>query len=76
MVMGITTSGNNLFVIGRLGPFTIGLDFLKRKGLARSSSNKDGSKNMYGWNSYTHVFCKNINTKNILNGDPKSNAFR
>lgn len=44
MVKSITTSGNNFFVIGRLGPFTIGLDFLKRKGLVRPSSNKDGGK--------------------------------
>jgi hypothetical protein len=47
-VTGITTSGKNLFVSGRLAPFTIGLDFLKRKGLVRPSSNKDVSKNMYG----------------------------
>jgi len=48
MVTSITTNGNKLFIIGRLGPFTIGFDFLKRKGLTRPSSNKDGSKNMYG----------------------------
>jgi hypothetical protein len=48
MVTSIITNGNKLFVIGRLGPFTIGFDFLKRKGLTRPSSNKDGSKNMYG----------------------------
>jgi hypothetical protein len=47
-VTSITTSGKNLFNSGRLGPFTIGLDFLKRKSLVRPSSNKDGSKNMYG----------------------------
>ncbi len=47
MVMGIMDSGNSLCAIGKPGVFSMGMDFLERKGQARHPQTKDGNKTMY-----------------------------
>lgn len=45
VVMGIMAGANSLFAISRQGFFSISLDFLETRGLARSSSQrKDGTR--------------------------------